>query len=298
MNRSVRSLLFSILVPALLPAQGPGNAGKPLEVPIVETDQAGGNLSILPVRLVLEGRTRSEEVMLRNTGKGKATYRILFTEMVMNENGEIEECRKPAGQTTAADLVRYSPRQVELAPGEMQTVRIQVRKPEGLPDGEYRSHLLFQSVPDVKPPAPLQGETDRALSVKLNTVLGISIPVIIRHGDTGGKISLTDLRYWQPDRKVAPEAPPVLSFRMLREGNRSLSGDVTAVVESGGKLKKGTLLWETKGNVIYTNIIWRNVHLPMYQGKVGSLNGARVKVTFTPTDFKGAPVVAYLDIPA
>jgi hypothetical protein len=50
--------------------------------------------------------------------------------------------------------------------------------------------------------------------------------------------------------------------------------------------------------VIYTDIPWRHVHLPMYMGKTGELNGARVKVTFTPTDFKGAPVVAYLDIPA
>jgi len=85
---------------------------------------------------------------------------------------------------------------------------------------------------------------------------------------------------------------------MVREGNRSLSGDFTAIVESGGKLKKGTLLWEQKGNVIYTNIPWRNIHMPMYQGKNGELKGARVKVTFTPNDFKGAPVVAYLDIPA
>ena len=264
----------------------------------MEVDQPGGNLSILPVRLVLEGRTRSEEVMLRNTGKGKATYRILFTEMVMNVNGEIEECAKPVGQTTAADLIRYSPRQVELAPGETQIVRIQVRKPEGLPDGEYRSHLLFQSVPDAKPPAPLQGDVGRALSVKLNTVLGISIPVILRHGDTHGKVSLTDLRYWTPDQAKNPGAPPVLSFHMVREGNRSLSGDVSAVVESGGRLKKGTVLWETKGNVIYTGLPWRHVHLPMYQGKNGDLNGMRVKVTFTPTDFKGTPVVAYLDIPA
>lgn len=293
------SLLFSLLVTAFAFAQGPAPAAKPAgEAPPVEAEQPGGNLSILPVRLVLEGRTRSEEVMLRNTGKGKATYRILFKEMAMTQNGDIEECPKKEGQTTAADLIRFSPRQVELAPGESQIIRIQVRKPEGLPDGEYRSHLLFQSVPDSKPPAPLQGETERALSVKLNTVLGISIPVILRHGDIQGKISLTDLRYWTPDQKTAPGAPPVLSFHMVRDGNRSLSGDVSAVVESGGKLRKGTLLWETKGNVIYTDIPWRNVHLPMYMGKNGELNGARVKVTFTPTDFKGAPVVAYLDIPA
>jgi hypothetical protein len=299
MMKLASSLLLSLLLSFFAFGQGPTPAAKPVgDTPPPEAEQGGGNLSILPVRLVLEGRTRSEEVMLRNTGKGKATYRIMFKEMAMTQNGDIEECPKKEGQTTAADLIRFSPRQVELAPGESQIIRIQVRKPEGLPDGEYRSHLLFQSVPDAKPPAPLQGDTDRALSVKLNTVLGISIPVILRHGDVHGKVTLTDLRFWQPDQKVAPGAPPVLSLHLVRDGNRSLSGDISAVVESGGRLKRGTVLWETKGNVIYTDIPWRHVHLPMYMGKTGELNGARVKVTFTPTDFKGAPVVAYLDIPA
>jgi len=295
---SLLSLLALASAFAQVPPSAPTPAAEPVPVPASPAEKMGGNLSIMPVRVVMEGRTRSEEVMLRNSGKGPATYRILFKEMVMDENGEVQECDKKEGQVTASDLIRYSPKQVDLAPGEMQTVRIQVRKPEGLPDGEYRSHLLFQSVPAVEPPAPLVDDHEKKLTVKVSTVLGISIPVIIRHGDTHGKVSLTELRYWRPDQKVAPDAPPVLSFHMVREGNRSLSGDVAATVESGGKLKKGTLLWEVKGNVIYTNIPWRNVHMPMYQGVNGDLKGTRVKVTFTPSDFKGTPVMAYLDIPA
>ncbi|MCE1229321.1 MAG: fimbria/pilus periplasmic chaperone, partial [Firmicutes bacterium] len=188
-----------------------------------DADTFGGNLSLMPTRVVLEGRLRSEEIMLRNAGKGTVTYRILFKEMAMDENGEVQERPRKEGETTAADLIRFSPRQVELRPGEMQTVRVQLRKPEGLPNGEYRSHLLFQAVPPPEPPTPPSTETEKKLSVKVTTVLGISIPIIVRHGDTKGKISLADLRYWQPNR---PDVPPVLSMRMIREGNRSLSGDV------------------------------------------------------------------------
>ena len=36
----------------------------------------------------------------------------------------------------AAGLVRYSPRQVTLGPNETQKVRLMVRKPAGLPDGD------------------------------------------------------------------------------------------------------------------------------------------------------------------
>ena len=34
-----------------------------------------------------------------------------------------------------------------LAPGETQAVRLLLRKPGNLADGEYRSHLLMQNVP-------------------------------------------------------------------------------------------------------------------------------------------------------
>ncbi len=282
--------------PVPAPPAASGAAKEP--APTVTMEKLGSNLTIMPTRLVLEGRTRSEEVMLRNSGKGSATYRILFKEMDMDEHGQLGERARKEGEITAADLIRFSPKQVELAPGEVQTVRIQVRKPEGLAEGEYRSHLLFQAVPAAEPPPPLEGNSDKSLAVRVNTIMGISIPVILRHGETQGKIAISELRYWKPDPSVAPDAPPVLSLRMTREGNRSLIGAFTAVVESGGKLKKGTLLWELPAVMLYTSLTWRNVHMPMYQGKNGDLNGTRVKVTFTPVDFKGPSLVAFLDIPA
>ena len=283
-----QALQSPLLPPPAIPAAGE-------KAPVVTTQNTGGNLSIMPTRVVLEGRTRSEEVLLRNSGKATATYRLHFVEMEMDENGQLSERPRIEGETTAADLIRFSPRQAQLAPGETQTVRIQVRKPEGLPDGEYRSHLLIQNVPEAEPPAPLDGTTDKQLSVKVTTIMGISIPVILRHGVTTGKISISDLRYWKPDKD---DAPPVLSLRMSREGNRSLYGAFTAIVESGGKLKRGTVLWELPAVMIYTGLAWRNVHMPMYQGVNGDLKGTRVKITFTPGDYKGAPVVSYLNIPA
>ena len=67
---------------------------------------------------------------------------------------------------SAADLVRYSPRQVELAPGEVQTVRIQIRKPEGLKDGEYHSHLVFQGYLRSSP-LPVQIPADKTLGFNI-----------------------------------------------------------------------------------------------------------------------------------
>jgi len=270
--------------PAVSPSENPAPA-----------EGGGGDLSVLPVRVVLEGRDRSAEIMLRNSGKVPATYRVLLTEMEMDENGDLRAHQKIEGELSAADVIRYSPRQVELAPGETQTVRVQVRKPEDLPPGEYRSHMLFQAVPPAAVPGTLQPGGDHTLSFKISTVMGISIPIIVRHGEIPCHPSITDLRFWKPEKA---DAPHVLSLHLNQEGKRSLVADFRASVESGGKLGSGTLLWERQGVVIY-NIPFRNVHFPLYQAADGSLKGARVKVTCQVTDPKGksAPLVAYLDIP-
>ncbi len=45
--------------------------------------QAAGGVMITPTRIVFEGRTRSAEVTVRNSGTASATYRISFKNMRM-----------------------------------------------------------------------------------------------------------------------------------------------------------------------------------------------------------------------
>lgn len=265
----------------------PGNA--PPKAP----DQAAGGVVLMPSRVVLEGRDRAAEVMLKNGGATPASFRVSLREMEMLPNGKLMARVKQDGEITAADLVRFTPRQVDLAPGESQIVRFHLRKPENLPEGEYRSHALFQGIPPAAPPEPIVEDAEKRLSFSITQVMGISIPVIVRHGSTHAVIKLSGLRYWQPDFEGAL---PVLSLFLERTGNRSVVGDLRATVESGGQVPKGTLLVELKGTGIYTNLDRREVHLPMYFAKDGKLKGTRIKVTFTATDFKMAPQVATLDL--
>ena len=48
-------------------------------------------------------------------------------------------------------MIVYAPRNVTLAPHEPQAIRIAARPPQGLPDGEYRVHLLFRAIPPANP---------------------------------------------------------------------------------------------------------------------------------------------------
>jgi uncharacterized cupredoxin-like copper-binding protein len=254
-----------------------------------------GDLRILPTRVILEGKDRSTEVMLQNQGKTKATYRIFFKEMGMSPNGRIEDRTKPADEITAVDMIRFAPHEVELAPGETQNVRLQLRKPEGLADGEYRSHLVFQGVPaaEVPHPAGEDGQADRSLSFKITPIFGISIPVIVRHGQCRAEMKVSGLSYTQA---TEPDASPVLALQLERSGNRSVMGDVQVLVESGGSLKKGTIIAEVKGVAVYVGLAAREVQLPIALGRKGGLKNTRVKVTFTPKDLKADPVSNFLDL--
>ncbi len=268
----------------------------PAPAPAVPPSDAPGGISVIPNRVVLEGRERAAEVMLKNSGTRKASFRISLVEKDMTEEGRLTDRAKRTGEITAADLVRFSPRQVDLEPGETQIVCLQVRKPEHLADGEYRSHLLLQGIAPTRKAEPIEGElADRTVSFAITQVLGISIPVIVRHGSLSAEVALAhgSPAFYQPTYE---NSAPVISLWLERKGNRSVMGDVKVTLESGGDKPKGTLLWEVKSVGIYTNLARRKVFLGVPAAAGGKLKGARAKVTFTPTDVKLAPITTFVDL--
>lgn len=190
-------------------------------------------LMIYPTRVVLDGKARSAQVELINNGDKPETYRIGLFNRRMTETGEIVAADKAQpGEQSAAALLRYSPRQVTLQPGKAQTVRIQVRKPAKLAAGEYRSHLQFDRVADAEGAAnlenlakPAQGE----ISIVLQALVGVSIPVIVRHGETRVTTTLTDLTLGSGEDNA-----PLLSFTIKRDGSRSVYGDLVATFTPDG----------------------------------------------------------------
>jgi P pilus assembly chaperone PapD len=214
---------------------------------------------VAPTRVVLEGRVRTAEIALVNKGNASATYRISIVHMRMDENGGMKEIETPApGEQFADDLVRYAPREVTLAPGVSQTVRIQVRKPENLAPGEYRSHLLFRAVPPAEAPSTATGE----MRVQLRPVFGVSIPLIVRHGDLTGAAKLAGLELVPVKSGDPAGAKPSLRVRIDRSGNASVFGNltVTFVPAAGGKL---TVVGIVNGLAVYTPNAYRTVEISL-----------------------------------
>jgi len=259
------------------------------------TAQAAGQLMVAPTRIVFEGRHRSAHVNLVNTGDELTTYRIALVRRRMTETGEFVDVETPqAGEQFADQMVRYSPRVVELPPGASQTIRLLLRKPANLSVGEYRSHLLFKALP----PAADQSiealaQERQGLTIQLTPIIGITIPVIVRHGSTEATVTLSDLQ-------VTPggaNGPQVLSMTMNRAGNRSVYGDITVFFTVAGA--KEQVVAQAKGVAVYTPNPLRRVKLTLQPPPNVQLTGGRLRVAYREQQADGGQPIAEatLDMP-
>ncbi len=208
---------------------------------------AQGNLLITPRRVVFDGRTRSLNLNLANTGQDSATYSISLVQIRMTEEGGFETITEPDPDQRFADrFIRFFPRSVTLGPGEAQVVKVQVTRRSQLEEGEYRSHFYFRAE---KKPTPL-GEEDPAkenntISVQLTPVFGITIPAIIRVGESSTRVNLSDLAL-----DNAEDGTPSLSLKFNRSGNFSVYGNLSVDhISPGGTV---TRVGIANGIAVYT----------------------------------------------
>lgn len=277
------SALGQQLEPRVTPSLPAGNAS------------AVGDLLVSPTRLVFQGPRRTAEVTLINIGPTPATYRISLMHLRMNPDGTVVEFGEASAEDRVADsLVRYSPRQVTLEPRVVQTVRIQLRKPAELAAGEYRSHLLFRGIPKVD---DVVAETEEAtsLSVRLIPIYGVSIPLIVRHGETSARVALSGL-------ELVPggegQAPFYVKATLEREGNRSVYGNFRVSVPRAGR---GEVVGAVDGIAIYAGLDARTVLIPVRPAEGMVLNGSRLRVALFDAEQGEAGedllAEAFLDIP-
>jgi P pilus assembly chaperone PapD len=256
-------------VAALLVVSTPGQARA----------QGIGDLAVAPTRIILEGRARTAQVSLLNKGSATAIYRISIINMQMTESGEYNRVEESGVDDGYADsLVRYAPRRVELTPGKSQTVRIILRKPSGLKEGEYRSHILFQAVPDPTVGQSVEMTTkDEELSIRLIVVPAITIPLIVRHGKLSASASLSDFRL--DSDNSTPDGKPVLNFRISRSGSRSLFGDISVTYQPAGSTEK-YVVGLINQLAVYTPNSHRNVALPLQVPEQIKLSAGRLLVEY------------------
>lgn len=222
-----------------------------------------GDLLVAPTRVVLEN-ARGTEVIVNNIGSETATYRISLVLRRMKADGSFEEIEESAANEVEAktlSMISYAPRRVVLAPNQPQAIRVGVRPPEDLADGEYRGHLLIRAIPDAKAP-PTAREPGQGLSVTITPIYGITIPVIVRKGKLDVQAGITSAQV------VTDENGPMLKIGMTRSGTKSTYGRIR-VTRPG----VSEPLFEARGLGIYTELTQRDVLLPVSPEVAAKLKG-------------------------
>ncbi len=249
-------------------------------VPVQNASAAVGDLLVAPTRLVLNGG-RSAEVILNNIGDEPATYRISAEFRRMKPDGTLGDVVQPSeSETQARDMIIFAPRRVTLAPHEPQSIRVAARPPAGLPDGEYRVHLLFRAIPPATPVAHAASAPAKGLSFKLTPIYGVTIPVIVRLGNLDVQSAISDVRLDTLDGRR------VITLDLSRTGRRSTFGEVR-VFKPG--VKDPIAL--ARAVAVYTDIGKRSVVIPVDDGFKGDLSGP-VKVEYVETYADGSHTLA------
>lgn len=254
-----------------------------LMVFVTSVAMAQGDLLINPIRVVFEGQKQNADLNLTNIGKDTAVYMVSFLSYKMREDGSFIQLDKPDTTFSADRYLRLFPRKVVLPPNDSQTIRLQLRKPSGMKQGEYRSHLYFRAEKEMTPLGMKNLNFDSTkMAVSITPVFGISIPVIVRNGNLNSQLSLSNMTLQAVNDSVSK-----LSVTINRNGNKSVYGNVRVEYQpvKGQKIDLGF----ANGIGVYPEISKRDFALPVKISNAMKISGGKLVVRFlAPTEDGGA----------
>jgi P pilus assembly chaperone PapD len=158
---------------------------------------------ISPKRVMIEDKQRAGTFNILNRTNKTMVYKFDWERYIYTPDGTdsmLNEKAVAPEYKPADPYLQFSPRQVIIKPGESQTIRILVRRPADLPQGEYRSNILIQpepleeaKVPDTLPEPGMSG----ILKVRTHA----SIPIILRQGATAVDFTVSNANITQSEGK-------------------------------------------------------------------------------------------------
>lgn len=220
---------------------------------------AMARVDLLPHLLVIEGRQRSADLTVLNLGNEVNRFEVKFINYRQNENGTYTILEQPLHEDfDPQKIVRMSPQEFVLDPKGKQKIRIAVRKPADLPEGEYRFHVIATGYAfDREVP---QDFSER-VGVGLTVNVGIAIPVIVRHGELERATSkLKDFKLLSPSQ--SDSGRPELQFRATRDGDTSVLGEVQVAWSPAGTDEFTDIGFITNFN-IFPEISYRDGAVPL-----------------------------------
>lgn len=242
----------------------------------VMTSAAYARIDILPRKIVMEQRDRSAELTILNLYGEPSLYRISTLNYRQNSNGVYTVLEEPLADVfDPATNVRISPKQFTVAAGGRQKIRVSLRKPKDLPDGEYRFHLLASRYPLEK--AADEGDLSQegsAVAVKVN--LAVAIPVVIRHGKLSVDIDIVGAEVI-PAQETAKGRPELLTT-INRSGSSSSIGELRVLLETDSGVERE--IGYVSNMNIFSELNTRTIAVPLSEDPSGHV----VRIIYTDDD--------------
>lgn len=239
-------------------------------------EASNAELLLTPTRVILKDKDRFATVNVKNSGGATGQYTVELQDMVMEKNGAVRPLAEGETQEgSAQNLLRISPRSMTLKPGEIQNVRILLRNPRTLPDGEYRSHLKVRIANDNVESTLKAADADAeqgGIAVRAN--LALVIPIIIRTGDLHFEAGIKN-----PKLTTDEAGNAQLNLTLTHTGNRSSMGDIEVTyAPPSGKI---LTLAKHAGVPVYFPNASRKLTVPLKIPKGITLKGGKIDITYT-----------------
>ncbi|HEX9950503.1 MAG TPA: hypothetical protein VGB53_01945 [Rubricoccaceae bacterium] len=238
---------------------------------LIAGSRAASAVVVSPSALYLDAGARSATVTLYNGGVApeEVTLSFAFGYPTSDEAGRVTVAlvdAAPEGEPLAVHWLRAFPRQLRLAPGQRQVVRVLVQPPPGLPAGEYWGRLVVTArggLPHVE--ERLTHEARALLTVETATVLAVTY----RNGPVATGIRVRDAR------AVAAADGASLQLDLERLGTAAFVGRIRAelVAPTGGVAAEGI------ADVAVYRTLRRDVALRWSVPRPRSLDGYAVRYT-------------------
>jgi len=191
-------------------------------------------VTISPPRQEIKDGQRYATIAILNRAKDAAvSYKISLVSFRMQQNGKLVAPEVPTKrEQIAASMIKFSPRQAVIPANGKQTVRILVRRPAGLPDGEYLTYMRVTPSVQVDRNENAPAKPTDKLSMSLKTVIGMSSPIIIYQGDptSTSKIAGATLGVDEYGNRA-------IKVFIERSGNKSSYPGIEIYSTSGGEKK-------------------------------------------------------------
>lgn len=231
---------------------------------IMLSSAAYARIDILPRKIVMEQRDRSAELTILNLYDEPSLYRLSVLHYRQNSDGTYTILEMPLSDAfDPATGVRISPKQFTVAASGRQKIRVSLRKPKNLPEGEYRFHLLASRYPLEKAADDRDGSKGSSVAVKVN--LAVAIPVVIRHGrlDVAAEIGETIVI----PAENTDNGRPKMYVTVNRSGSSSSIGDLKILSSNAAGVEKQ--IGYISNMNIFAELGTRTVKVPLAEDPTG-----------------------------